>query len=48
MRELLDTFSDTAKKNQLFIRQPSIAALIYASNDKSGSFTGFYKPIPKG
>ena len=45
MADLLESFSDTAKKSQLFIQQPSVAALIYARNDKKGSYCGFYKPI---
>ena len=48
MVDLLETFSETAKKSQLFVLQPSVAALIYARNDKKGSYCGFYKPIRPG
>ena len=45
MTDLLQAFSETAKESQLFILQPSVAAMIYARTDKPGSYCGFYKPI---
>ena len=42
MFELLQAFTEVAKSAQLFIQQPSVAALIYAANAKPGCFTGFY------
>ena len=37
-----------AKQAQLYVQQPSVAALFFAKNIKAGSYTGFYKNIPKG
>ncbi len=48
MMDLLEAFSEMAKASQLFIKQPSVAALIYARNDKPGSYCGFYKPLRPG
>jgi len=33
------------KQRQLFILQKYVAALIFARNDKQGSYTGFYKVL---
>ena len=48
MNELLETFSETAKASQLFIKQPSVAVMLYAQTDKPGSYCGFYKPLRPG
>ena len=47
MLTLLQAFTEMAKQAQLYIQQPSVAALIYARNSKTGSYTGFYQDIPK-
>ena len=46
MANLLEQFQLEAKKHQLFIQMPLTAALIYAKNDKKGSYCGFFKDIP--
>ena len=47
MMELLQTFEEMAKRAQLFIEQPTVAALVYASNPRSSSYCGFFKHISK-
>ena len=43
MIEMFNKFAEVARGHQLLIVQPSIAALIFAANSKSGCYTGFYK-----
>ena len=40
--KLLEAFQECAKGRQLYIQQPTIAAICYAKNDKRGGFTGGY------
>lgn len=46
LTKLLDTFTEKTRAHQLLVVQPNSAALIYASNQKSGCFTGFFQPGP--
>ena len=41
--ELLTTFSEVTKQNQLFLMLPTLVAIVYASNSKPGCYTGFCK-----
>ena len=43
MREMFNNFNDQAREKQLLIVQPSMVAMVYASNSKPGCFTGFTK-----
>ena len=45
MRELFNNFNDQAREKQLLIVQPSMVAMVYASNSKPGCFTGFTKVL---
>ena len=47
MRELFEGFIAGAKGHQLLIVQPTIAAMIYASNSKPGCYTGFWQTKAK-
>ena len=40
LQKLFDEFVESSRKMQLLIIQPSLVAMIYASNDKPGCFTG--------
>ena len=46
LTKLIDTFTEQPRANQLLVVQSNSAALIYASNQKSGCFTGFFQPGP--
>ena len=46
LAKLLHTFVEKTRAHQLLIVQPNSAAMIYASNQKPGCFTGFVKPGP--
>ena len=43
MVDLLDGFSKAARGNQLLLVQKSVVAMVYASNTKPGTYTGFWK-----
>jgi hypothetical protein len=43
--KLLNAFQECAKGRQLYIQQPTIAAICYAKNDKRGGFTGGFRNI---
>ena len=45
MVTLFEHFQEKAKASQLFVQMPYTAALIYAANDKPGTFCGFFKDI---
>ena len=41
LHELLTTFSEVTKQNQLFILLPTLVAIVYAVNSKTSCYTGF-------
>lgn len=41
MQELLDKFTQCARKSQLLVVEPDLLAMVYAVNSKKGCFTGF-------
>ena len=45
MVALFEHFQEKAKASQLFVQMPYTATLIYAANDKSGTFCGFFKDL---
>ena len=44
--KLLSTFDQMVRGHQLLIVQQNSAALVFASNQKPGCFTGFFQPGP--
>ena len=48
MLEMFNQFTEQVRGNQLLIVQPSIVAMIFAANSKSGCYTGFYKVAQLG
>ena len=42
---MLEAFQRRAKGSQLCVRQPHVAALVYAGGLKPGSYIGFFKDI---
>ena len=48
MKELLEEFQQGARTQQLLIVQPTIAAMIYGINAKSGCYTGIWKQTQPG
>lgn len=47
MATLLEHFQQVAKAKQFFVQMPHSVALVYARNDKAGSYCGFFKNISK-
>ena len=47
MLKFYQCFQEECRGKQLFIHMKYTAALIYAANDKTGSYCGFFKEIPK-
>jgi len=45
MKTLFEHFQEKAKTSQLFVQMPYTAALIYAANDKPGTYSGFFKDL---
>ena len=45
MKTFFEQFQQQAKAKQLYVQMPDVAALIYANNDKAGSYCGFFKNI---
>jgi len=46
MKTLFEHFQQEAKAKQLLVQMPHVVALIFAANEKAGSYTGFFKHIP--
>ena len=47
MAKLYEHFQQEAKGKQLYVQMQHSAALIFAANDKTSCFAGFFKDIPK-
>ena len=45
LARIFESFQELARPRQLFIRQPDVCALVYAKNEKRGSYTGFFHNI---
>ena len=42
INDLFRAFISGARSSQLLIVQPTVAAMVYAENSKTGSYTGFW------
>ena len=47
MERVLQCWQEVAKKKQVFLLQPDVCALIYAKNDKRGSYCGIFHDLPE-
>ena len=45
--ELLTAFQERSKRQRLVIQETYTCAMVFAKNNKRGSYTGFFKDLPK-